>query len=62
MEEFGTTGDKETTYTSWYSTIESSGLTGDLIWWVWIQPQSLRLLNIIPQASWFGFDEWAYSE
>ncbi|THU93621.1 glycoside hydrolase family 5 protein [Dendrothele bispora CBS 962.96] len=32
MEEFGTTGDKETTYTSWYSTIESSGLTGDLIW------------------------------
>ncbi|THU93622.1 mannanase [Dendrothele bispora CBS 962.96] len=32
MEEFGTTGDKQTTYTSWYSTILSSGLTGDLIW------------------------------
>ncbi|KAK7438645.1 hypothetical protein VKT23_017978 [Stygiomarasmius scandens] len=32
LEEFGTTGDKQTTYSSWYSTILSSGLTGDLIW------------------------------
>jgi len=32
LEEFGTQGDKETIYSSWYSTIGSSDLTGDLIW------------------------------
>ena len=35
MEEFGVTiADKVSTYTEWYNTIISSGLTGDLIWYV----------------------------
>ena len=34
LEEFGVTDDQESTYTSWYSTIISTGLTGDLIWCV----------------------------
>ncbi|OBZ68183.1 putative mannan endo-1,4-beta-mannosidase F [Grifola frondosa] len=32
LEEFGVTDSQATTYTSWYSTIISTGLTGDLIW------------------------------
>ncbi|EMD37800.1 carbohydrate-binding module family 1 protein/glycoside hydrolase family 5 protein [Gelatoporia subvermispora B] len=32
VEEFGSTTDQEDVYTAWYSTIISSGLTGDLIW------------------------------
>ncbi|TFK89118.1 glycoside hydrolase family 5 protein [Polyporus arcularius HHB13444] len=32
LEEFGVTNNQASTYTSWYSTIISSGLTGDLIW------------------------------
>ncbi|KAL4254228.1 glycosyl hydrolase 5 (cellulase A) family protein [Abortiporus biennis] len=32
LEEFGVTDSQATTYTAWYSAIESSGLTGDLIW------------------------------
>ena len=32
MEEFGVTSNQSSTYTTWYSTIVSSGLTGDLIW------------------------------
>jgi len=32
VEEFGVTTDQTTTYTAWYNTIVSSGLTGDLIW------------------------------
>ncbi|CAL1707125.1 unnamed protein product [Somion occarium] len=32
LEEFGVTDNQASTYTSWYSTIVSSGLTGDLIW------------------------------
>ena len=37
MEEFGVTiADKASTYAAWYDTIVSSGLTGDLIWYVWL--------------------------
>jgi len=32
LEEFGVTTNMTGTYTQWYSTIDSSGLTGDLIW------------------------------
>ncbi|KAI0743605.1 mannanase [Daedaleopsis nitida] len=32
LEEFGVTNDQASTYTTWYNTIISSGLTGDLIW------------------------------
>ncbi|EIM81197.1 glycoside hydrolase [Stereum hirsutum FP-91666 SS1] len=32
LEEFGVTSDQEDVYTAWYSTVISSGLTGDLIW------------------------------
>lgn len=32
LEEFGVTTNQTAVYTSWYSTIISSGLTGDLIW------------------------------
>ncbi|KAI1794184.1 CEL4a mannanase [Ganoderma leucocontextum] len=32
VEEFGVTSDQPSTYTTWYDTIISSGLTGDLIW------------------------------
>lgn len=32
IEEFGVTSNQTGTYTDWYSTIMSSGLTGDLIW------------------------------
>ncbi|OCH95076.1 glycoside hydrolase [Obba rivulosa] len=32
VEEFGSTSDQEDVYTAWYSTIISTGLTGDLIW------------------------------
>ncbi|PCH43855.1 glycoside hydrolase family 5 protein [Wolfiporia cocos MD-104 SS10] len=32
LEEFGVTSNKTETYTAWYQTIISSGLTGDLIW------------------------------
>ncbi|KAI0311987.1 glycoside hydrolase family 5 protein [Amylostereum chailletii] len=32
IEEFGVTSDQQSTYTTWYSTVISSGLTGDLIW------------------------------
>ena len=34
LEEFGVTSDQASTYTTWYNTIISSGLTGDLIWCV----------------------------
>jgi hypothetical protein len=34
MEEFGVTTSQLATYTTWYSTVISSGLTGDLIWCV----------------------------
>jgi mannan endo-1,4-beta-mannosidase len=34
MEEFGVTSDQQNTYTTWYSNVISSGLTGDLIWCV----------------------------
>ncbi|KAH7925543.1 glycoside hydrolase family 5 protein [Leucogyrophana mollusca] len=32
MEEFGVTSPQLSTYTAWYSTVESTGLTGALIW------------------------------
>ncbi|KAI8972209.1 mannanase [Trametes punicea] len=32
LEEFGVTSDQASTYTAWYNTIITSGLTGDLIW------------------------------
>jgi mannan endo-1,4-beta-mannosidase len=32
MEEFGVTDTQESTYTVWWDTVISSGLTGDLIW------------------------------
>ncbi|EJF65264.1 CEL4a mannanase [Dichomitus squalens LYAD-421 SS1] len=32
LEEFGVTDDQASTYTTWYNTIITSGLTGDLIW------------------------------
>jgi len=32
LEEFGVTANQASTYTTWLSTIVSSGLTGDLIW------------------------------
>ncbi len=34
LEEFGVTDNQASTYTAWYNTIISSGLTGDLIWCV----------------------------
>ncbi|OSD06691.1 glycoside hydrolase family 5 protein [Trametes coccinea BRFM310] len=32
LEEFGVTSDQASTYSAWYDTIVSTGLTGDLIW------------------------------
>lgn len=40
LEEFGVTDNQASTYTAWYNTIISSGLTGDLIWCV----QSLEFI------------------
>ena len=34
MEEFGVTDTQLSTYTTWYSNVISTGLTGDLIWYV----------------------------
>ena len=34
LEEFGVTDNQASTYTTWYNTIITSGLTGDLIWCV----------------------------
>ncbi|KAI0355647.1 mannanase [Trametes cingulata] len=34
LEEFGVTDSQASTYTAWYNTIITSGLTGDLIWYV----------------------------
>lgn len=34
LEEFGVTDGQAATYTAWYNSVISSGLTGDLIWWV----------------------------
>lgn len=34
LEEFGVTSSQTTIYTAWFNQIVSSGLTGDLIWWV----------------------------
>ncbi|KAI0769787.1 mannanase [Trametes elegans] len=33
VEEFGVTDDQASTYTAWYNTVITSGLTGDLIWY-----------------------------
>lgn len=34
LEEFGVTDNQAATYTTWYNTVISSGLAGDLIWCV----------------------------
>lgn len=34
LEEFGVTSNQASTYSTWFAQIESSGLTGDLIWYV----------------------------
>ena len=34
MEEFGVTDTQESTYTVWYDNVITTGLTGDLIWFV----------------------------
>lgn len=36
MEEFGVTNSPDTTYTAWYSTVISTDLAGDLLWWATI--------------------------
>ena len=48
MEEFGVTSNQSSTYTTWYSTIVSSGLTGDLIWYVPFSdpPRRAQLLTL----------------
>ena len=34
LEEFGVTDSQASTYTAWYNTVITSGLAGDLIWYV----------------------------
>lgn len=66
LEEFGVTvSDQASTYTAWYSTIISSGLAGDLIWYVsraHVQVQRIPAplgADGIPQASRFSLLHWS---
>lgn len=48
VEEFGVTSDQLDTYTAWYSEVVSSGLTGDLLWWVvLVLLPELMMLNVL---------------
>ena len=45
LEEFGVTNNQSSTYTTWYNTVITSGLTGDLIWYACIRSPSTVLSN-----------------
>jgi len=65
LEEFGILTNQLETYTAWYSTVISSGLAGDLIWYVstWLFPSCNTIkYDTWPQASWFSSTKRIYPE
>ena len=62
MEEFGIQLFQSSTYKTWYDTIVSSGLAGDLIWYVppLSRPNALRYSSCV-QASGFSPPGWRHA-